>query len=173
MNTEKRLKLIMIAPEKEVTPIYIEDFQDLEEYEDHYHYIQRYLHKMCGNRKLRKEGHKLPYLDLLATFRKYNYCIFLDTTNYDNYHAKKIHEGILCLPNELSSFQKDILQQLYPMLANYKQPIKTVYAYNEFIENEKEQIINNEFYGVKDYIELLGAFQKGKVNDSSTTKSYF
>lgn len=163
-NTKEQLKLLMISPEGEVEKIYLEDYPNMTEEEKYKHliFLDFYLHKRCKNRSLRKEAHPKDYPGKLKTLQEYNYTVFLDTTNYSNYHSGKKHDGILLLPSVMSEITKEKLKALYPLFMEYHQPISVGY-----LKLNPEELKQKEFKTVSNYLELLESFENEKISKKS------
>lgn len=57
------------------------------------------------NPQLKKLSKKSGYMDILKKLENLNYLVFLDTTNYQNYHGEKEHDGLIILPLECNLLQ--------------------------------------------------------------------
>lgn len=156
-NTKEMLKLLIITPEGEIDKIYVEDYPDIQKEDKYKHsiYLDKYLHKICKNRNLRKEAHPKDYFGRLKTLQKYNYTVLLDTTNYLNYHSGKKHEGLISLPSVMSNETKEVLKLLYPFFEPYHYQIPVGY-----LNLDKTELETKEFKDVTNYLELLETFEK-------------
>ena len=125
-------------------------------------YLDKYLHKVCRNRNLRKEAHPKGYFERLKTLQKYNYTVLLDTTNYLNYHSGKKHTGVISLPSVMSNETKEALTLLYPFFESYDYQIQVGY-----LNLDKDESEQKEFKGVTNYLELLETFKKEHVSKKS------
>ncbi len=121
----EKLKLLIIDPLGKETAYYLEDINtwpmerrkalfkassldfkkmNMEEVDQlkHSGFI---LDFVSHNPQLKKLTKKSGYMDILKKLENLNYLIFLDTTNYQNYHEGKEHDGLIILPLEWNLLQ--------------------------------------------------------------------
>lgn len=146
---KEKLKLLIISPEGEVSRIYVEDYPEITD-THHSGFLDRYIHKICKNRNLRKEAHPLGYFERLKLLQKYNYTVLLDATNYMNYHTGKVHDGFIHLPMKMSKETKEKLIELSPELFSYVTYIPDGFAVGYF-----GTIEHPEYQNIHSYPELL------------------
>lgn len=107
INQTKNLKLILITPNGEIIVHYDKDFCDEsgKPYDLHYQVLYETIKKdLKSYKKLVKKAEKLQgqNMDLIHLMLDFDFCLFYDTTNYQNYRPYKDHSGLLMLPKEPS-----------------------------------------------------------------------
>lgn len=124
LDPKRHLKVIIIDPEGNVFPYYVDDF-DLKHNDLSHFTIFEHIGKQEKRipkkilRQVRKAAHENLYLDIINVFHRFNYSIFLDTTNYNNYHDKKLHTGNWLMSHafsKLSLLQQRSFAQLFKMM---------------------------------------------------------
>lgn len=172
LDKERHLKLIIITDDG-IPYVYYEDYLGDEETPDnvrHFQIIQKITKK--GNeqvlpnkiaRKVRKAAYN-SYSEAIKTFHDFNYSIFLDLTNYSNYHNVKLHSGIWLMPCEFDKLSKSAQKTFLSLLPKMGmgqvdlQNAKTEIGYSEI----KVEYSDNNYVERMDILSYVGIEQNVK-----------
>lgn len=119
-NFDKNLKALIINENGDTFPFYDDDYKIDENgrHIEHYEILSEAVIEYLNDENLINDCKDYLYtaFELIKEVVNHNYIVIYDTTNYNNYHKGKNHDGNIFLPstpNELSYNQKQVLISLY------------------------------------------------------------
>lgn len=130
-DIEKKPKFLFIDVNGNTIPIYLDDLpedviaqaikcEDLGNDVKHHFVIPYVVKKALNNRKLRIACHNKGYLEIIKETLNENYIVLIDTTNYNNYHEGKQHDGALFHNGKISDNQISSLDSIHDILKTYR-----------------------------------------------------
>ena len=129
-DIEKKPKFLFIDIDGNPTPVYLDELPtDIVEQAiknknigndvEHRFVIPYAVKKLLNNRTLRKACHNKSYLEIMLEVLNEDYVVLIDTTNYNNYHIGRQHDGALWHKANISPNQVEYLSEINDTLNSY------------------------------------------------------